>query len=379
MGPVTVDHDVEDKAQRPPSAMKRCPHCGHANAVGAAFCGECGRSVATSRPCPACGFLGNPPEAGFCVKCGNLLRRRRSSVPYVWLGGLAVIVIVVVVLWQTGMFRRWFAGEGAPAAGNLATPTASPLPGAELVAPPGETPVAPIATLPSPTDTPTPQPTRAKTPTATSTSTPAPSPSPSPTVTPTREPVLTYHRVSLSAAGNATLDFESPPTGNTTLGGVPFQLSEAVFKSQASPSPDSAYPTSVLLEVNVPQAHRVHLLLNTGNGLNRFSGRTIGQVVAYCDGVAVPVTDLQLGRDVREWHASSNVVSTASRAQEVWTGALINFPNLTGSIDMLSLDLPYDCWDGEFTALEIIDSSASTVNSLDPALNLVGVTVEHYE
>jgi hypothetical protein len=206
-----------------------------------------------------------------------------------------------------------------------------------------------------------------------------PSPTPSPTATPTREPVLVYQQVPLGAAANATLDFESPPVGNITLGGVPYRLSGAVFKSQASPSSDSGYPTSVRLPVDVPQAHRVHLLLNTGNGLNRFNGRTIGQVVAYCDGVAVPVTDLQLGRDVREWHASHNVVSTASRAQQVWTGALAGFPNLTGYVDMLSLDLPDECRGGKLTALEIIDSSTSTVNSLDPALNLVGAKVEHYQ
>jgi len=128
--------------------------------------------------------------------------------------------------------------------------------------------------------------------------------------------------------------------------------------------------------MDVLQTCRVHLLLNTGNGFNQFNGRVIGRVVAYCDGASISVADLQLGRDVREWHIADNVVSTASRAQQVWSGALANFPNLTGHIDMLSLDLPSGCRSGRLTALEVIDSSTSTVNSLDPALNLIGITVE---
>lgn len=193
------------------------------------------------------------------------------------------------------------------------------------------------------------------------------------------QPVVAYQTIPLGTATNGSLDFTSPPTGNVTLGGVPFQLSESVFKSQASPSPNSGYPTSVLLSVDVSQAYRVHLLLNAGNGLNQFNGKTIGQVVAYCNGDSIPVTDLQLGQEVREWHVANNVVSTASRAHQVWSGALADFPDLTGHIDMLSLDLPGACQDGRLTAVEVIDSSASTVNSLDPALNLIGVTVEHYQ
>lgn len=193
------------------------------------------------------------------------------------------------------------------------------------------------------------------------------------------QPTVAYKTVPLGAAANGSLDFTSPPTGDVTLGGVPFQLSESVFKSQASPSPNGGYPTSVLLSMDVPQARRVHLLLNAGNGFSQFNGKTIGQVVAHCGGDSIPVTDLQLGQEVREWHAANNVVSTASRAQQVWSGALADFPDLTGYIDMLSLDLPSACQDGRLTAVEVIDSSASTVNSLDPALNLIGVTVEYYQ
>jgi hypothetical protein len=183
----------------------------------------------------------------------------------------------------------------------------------------------------------------------------------------------------LGAAANAASDFLSPPVGATALGGVPFELSGSEFKSQASPSPNNGYPSNLVLPADVPRAYRVHVLVTAGNGFNQFNGNVVGRVVAYCDGVAIPVADLQLGRDLREWHMADNVVSSASRPRQVWSGAIRAFPNLSGHYDMLSLDLPGACQSGRLTALELVDSSASTVNSLDPGLNLVGVTVEHYQ
>ena len=50
-----------------------------------------------------------------------------------------------------------------------------------------------------------------------------------------------------------------------------------------------------------------------------------------------------------------------------------------GHIDLLSLDLPSNCLHGRLTGIEIIDLSSSTVNSLDPSLNLAGFTVERYQ
>lgn len=190
---------------------------------------------------------------------------------------------------------------------------------------------------------------------------------------------IAYQPVPLGTVANASLDFLSPPSGNIRLGGVPFQLSEMVFKTQASSSTDNSYPTRAPLSMEVPQAYRIHLLLNTGNGFNQFDGETIGQVLVYCDDTAVPVIDLQLGRNVREWHVAENVVSTASLARQVWSGTIADFPDLTGHIDMLRLDLPNTCRSGRLTALEVIDSSTTTVGSLDPALILTGITVEYYQ
>jgi len=228
-------------------------------------------------------------------------------------------------------------------------------------------PDTPTSTPVLPTAVPTRMPTAIPTPTST----------PPPIVT---EPEVAYYPVSLGSISNALLteNFISPPTGDVTLGGVPFQLSEWVFKSQASSSPDNSYPTRISLPVNVLQASKLHLLLVAGNGFNRFDEMVIGEVVVCCAGTSMSVTDLQLGRDICEWHVTDNVVSTASRVRQVWSGAITDSPHLTGHIDMLSLNLPIACLSSGLTAIEIVDSSTSTVNSPDPALNIIGITVERH-
>ncbi len=186
-----------------------------------------------------------------------------------------------------------------------------------------------------------------------------------------------YVTLPIAAFANGRAGFQSPPTGYVTLEGVPFRLSDQVFKSQASTPPYDFYPTSILLEENIPHAQKVHLLLNTGNGFTEFDGQAIGQVVAHCNDTPTVVANLQLGQEIREWHAAANVVSTATHARQVWSGYILSTPDETGYIDMLSLDLPAACQEGWLTAIEVIDTSSDIVSSLDPALNLFGATVEY--
>jgi hypothetical protein len=191
------------------------------------------------------------------------------------------------------------------------------------------------------------------------------------------EPGVFYQPIPLDFVANAPTGFASPPSGQRTLGDIPFELSANIFKSQSASSPGDAYSAHVLFPMDVPQASRAHLLLNTGNGFAQFDGQVIGQVVAHCDDVPILVTDLQLGRDVREWHLAYNVVYTVERARQVWVGTLAGYPGVDGHIDLLSLDLPPACQEGTLTAIEIADTSADTVGSRDPALNLFGVTIEY--
>jgi hypothetical protein len=298
-------------------------------------------------------------------------------------GGLALLVLLGLLFILSGDGQEGERIAAVAAETPRATSAGAPEPTQE-VWPKGTTPALPPPTA-TQEDIPTPlSPTATSAPTSTSlaptdTASPSDTAEPTATITTSPEPILVYQPVPMDAYTNGSSDFLSPPVGSVTLGGVPFQLSDRLFKSQAAPSPNSGYPARVTISANVSQATRAHLLLTTGDGFNQFSGRTIGRVVAYCSGAPLPIADLQLGRDVREWHVADNVVSSASRAREVWSGAIRDAPAYSGHIDMLSLDLPDACQSGALTALEVIDSSAETVGSLDPGLNLTGVTVEHLQ
>lgn len=207
-----------------------------------------------------------------------------------------------------------------------------------------------------------------------STSTPIPTATIPPTIMPP-----SYLTISLADVANATLDFQSPPLGEVRLGGIPFNQSAQIFKSQASSAPHDSAPTSIQIETGADRASRIYLLITTGNGFRRYESQVVGRVVAYCDGERTLVSELRLGQEVREWQTREDdeVVSTAPSAQEVWSGQRSDVPELTGHIDMLPLDLPDNCRRGRLDAVEVLDISADTVGSLDPALNVMGLTIEY--
>ncbi len=204
------------------------------------------------------------------------------------------------------------------------------------------------------------------------------------TVTPTppapvagAESGVFYQPIPLAPVANAPTDFAAPLTGRHVLGEIPFELSGSIFKSQSAAVPGDAYPAGAFLEMNIPRPVKVHLLLNTGDGFAEYKGHIVGRVIARCGGNDILVADLQLGRDVREWHLAYNVVYEVERAAQVWTGTLAGHSDLTGHIDLLSLALPKACRESTLQALELIDTSADTVGSRDPALNLFGLTIEY--
>jgi hypothetical protein len=208
----------------------------------------------------------------------------------------------------------------------------------------------------------------------------SPTPSSTPTVraTPTPEPIQAFAYLSLADIANGEMDFNSPPGGLITLKNIPFQIESGIFKSQASTPPHNTAPTHAILNTSLARAHRLYLLLNSGNGFVQFNGLLVGRLNVVCNETIYTVADLQLGREVREWHSANNVVSSASQAQQVWQGTIAGHANLIGYIDMLTVDLPHPCQNGDLTVVELIDTSAESVQSLDPALNLIAVTVEHY-
>jgi serine/threonine protein kinase len=267
-----------------------------------------------------------------------------------WLLPLLGLLLLLLGLIGGGLGAQYLFKQEEPSQSGGIVTTLSPSPTIAL-------------TIPLPTVTP-PTPTIPVTASATATQ------------SPTAEPVASFQPISLESVANGEFDFVDPPQGDVILGEIAFRLGH-VFKSQAAPPPNDTFPVHVLVEMDILQASRLHLLINAGNAFREFEQQKIGEVRAYCNGSSTLLTDLILGRDIREWHASEDkIVSTITRAQEVWQGTRADAPDFTGHIDMLSLDLPVSCQEGRLTAIQLIDTSATTVGSLDPAIGLSGLTVE---
>lgn len=229
-------------------------------------------------------------------------------------------------------------------------------------------------------------------PTATSTRTPNPTATSRPTRTPTatRKPtatstpqllVLRFHTISLNQIANASTQegYVSPPLGLITLGDIQFDLpsGQNSVTTQADTLPD--FPTTLTLGTDILGPQEVYVLITGGNVFSQFSGRTIGSIQLYFyEGETISVP-LIAGSNVREWKLlDDNTVSgiSSSQVREVWrTGS--NHGG-TGIIDLLTIDIPSRYQSDRLLAIEISDTSINTVGNMNPALNLIGVTVLGY-
>jgi hypothetical protein len=132
-----------------------------------------------------------------------------------------------------------------------------------------------------------------------------------------------------------------------------------------------------VLEVNLSYVEHVYVLLTAGNGFARWQNEPVGRIIiTFATGALIEVA-LVLGLNLREWHAVGNVVSYAPDIQQAWEGAMTGHPHLKGTLDILEIEVPIEYREKTITQIEFRDTSTITVNSLDPALTIVGLTVAH--
>lgn len=243
------------------------------------------------------------------------------------------------------------------------------VPGREAGTEPTATPTTVVVPTPSPTRDLAPTPTGTV---ARPTATPLP-----PTATPAPTATNRFYPLSLREIANAdiTENYASAPLGNVTFGEVPFKLGQGrSFTSQADPLPNN--PPNVLLPADVPSPRAVYLLITGGDLWSQYAGSRIGRItMRFASGETYGV-DLIAGENIREWKQGEGVVSstTAPSVAEVWRDTDTNGPT-PAIIDMLAIDVPPARFADRLVGVELADDSSTTLGSLDPAINLLGVTV----
>jgi len=309
-------------------------------------------------------------------------RRRRVTV------GLAFVAVVLLV----GMLLlrlAWPSSQPLPGqvtvvaraeASVVMTHTASPLNTAAATvtkAPNADPTVTTPAAVPTETVTAAPTATLAPT-TAVPTSTDLP-PTPTPVPpTPTLALVEYARLISLASLANASTEqgYEAPPLGVIMLGGVPFELpggrNSATTQAESLP----ANPTLLVADTQINGPQRVHLLLTGGNLFAEYQDRPFGHVRLRFASGAVQEERLVAGYNMREWKIydqATVATTTAPNVREVWrTRSLYGG---TGVIDMLTIEVAAENRGSTLVAVELEDTSVQNVNSMDPAINWLGLTV----
>ena len=212
---------------------------------------------------------------------------------------------------------------------------------------------------------PTPTPVESTRPRATETSVPAP---------------LVFDSIPLSQVANASTQegYINPPLDQVTLGDVFFDLpgGKNSVTTQAESLPN--HPTVIrLADLRILSPQSVYLLITGGNTRLNFAGQKIGEVqLSFASGEYLTVA-LIPGKTIREWKTfgDHNVTIASDPAiQEVWRGKNTH-DDSSGIIDMLTVAVPLEYQMDTLTSIEIFDVSVQSVGSMNPAINLLGLTV----
>ena len=174
--------------------------------------------------------------------------------------------------------------------------------------------------------------------------------------------------------------YVDPPLGNVTLGGVPFTLpsgNKNSFTTQAGTLDGNPRRVDIAdLFIDHPTA--VYLLVTGGYVRREFDGQQVGTIELHFDDGSVLTDDLIAGVNLREWktYGDQRVTwTTDSNVTEVWRGAN-KFDDSAAIIDMLEIPIPSKFRGKVLESITVLDTSLSTVGSMDPAINILGVSVQ---
>ncbi|MBU4222272.1 MAG: PQQ-binding-like beta-propeller repeat protein [Euryarchaeota archaeon] len=191
-----------------------------------------------------------------------------------------------------------------------------------------------------------------------------------------------YSTISLDSIANWPIDhLIYPPSGNITLGGVPFYVNRE-FQTRQRMLLNN--PSQGVLNINITSPLKIYVLLNGAYVLKQFFEKEVGYIeMEFNDGYSFKKSIIA-GRDLREtWAGDENLYTISSISgnpnwQNVWSESQSRGDQpATAFIDMLTIPLPQEYQSRTLTAISIYDTSIDNVGSSDPSLIIMGITVEY--
>lgn len=195
-----------------------------------------------------------------------------------------------------------------------------------------------------------------------------------------------YIPISLAPIANQTPYWiVDPPSGLTTLGGVPFDIPTSgnnTWDASIGTTIGVRSTTAMELPMNVYGATAVHTLINLGWGV--LGSRTVTATFIGTGGANYSV-ELETGSDIRNWLNTPfccNTINGTSTIQ-IWEGEPAAFPGYVAKLDKQRIELPASFATETLTKFILVDSGISgditnTIydNSETQRAFIYGVTVE---
>jgi hypothetical protein len=130
----------------------------------------------------------------------------------------------------------------------------------------------------------------------------------------------------------------------------------------------------VVVRAGVEQPTHVYLLITGGNLYAQYLNQTVGAVrLEFASGNHQSVP-LVAGGNLREWKLDT-AATVRDNAQGIEVFSTPSRHGGIGIIDMLTIPVSPDLQSGTLERIVVEDWSQRTLGSMDPAINLLGVTV----
>lgn len=151
---------------------------------------------------------------------------------------------------------------------------------------------------------------------------------------------------------------------------IPFQMGRGI-STRGCDIEDSMDVISIL--ANIENVTSVYLLIQAGNAYTRYENTVLGRIEVFFSNRATLTEELIIGYNIRDHSLrNSNAVTTveSDQIQEAWS---IDVEDVSGRIDMLTLEIPENYQGGAIESLTITD--LINIGSRDPCIHLTALTV----